>query len=250
MNTLKAVAISLSLIIINNVLGHYFPPISILLTPVVIGVISVLISRLDIQIVLIVLLVIISILLNDILIKFFAGGTADFEGAGFINLFLIFACIIATILTPTLLIVSNNRNVVSTIFACLLIPLSVYIHLLYFDFLGLVDYKNASSTKAISIKNKTFIGDLAFSEKQITYKSDTINIIDGWCEKQIIIDHTHMLKKYDSESSVKYIIHVKSNKKFDVLKISYKVNDSDINGSSDIDSVLEFSKEDLHQGLL
>jgi hypothetical protein len=245
MNTLKVVLISFALIIINNVLGHYFSPISILLTPVVIGIISVLISRLNIPIILVVLLVIASILFNDILVKLFAGGTSDFEGAGFINLFLIIACIIATVITLALLITTHKHNIIYTILACLLIPLSVYIHLLYFDFLGLVDDQNASATKAISIQNKVFIGDLAFSDHQIICRDDTLKIIDGWCEKQVIVDHTHLLKKCDRESSVNYIIHVKSNKKFDGLKISYKVNDDDINGSFDIDSVLKFSDRKL-----
>lgn len=241
MTKLKAILVSIGLIIATTLLGHYIPPTSIFITPVIIGGITALLSMTTFRVYFIILFILIVIFLNDILIKLSAGGISDFEGAGLINLFFIFGVIVSTIIALISLFYSRKRNRVMTIFLCLLIPVASYFYIPYFDFLGLIDHENASLSEQISKKKDVFISDLKFSQNQVAAKNDTLNIIGGWSEKQIIVDHTHLIKKYDDTSTINYIIKLNGNKKIDSLEMRYNVNDTTITYSSPVDSIINFS---------
>ncbi|OKS87372.1 hypothetical protein [Mucilaginibacter polytrichastri] len=240
MNTLKVILITTVLIIADAILGHYLSIAALIFTFVIAGIIAYLSAKFNTPVWLCMLLVIAPILVTDITIKLTNNGN-DFEAAGLTNLFFIFNVVVSTIIILSVLIKYHKQKTIYIISSSLIMLAIAYAHLSYFDFLGLTENTNASATKAISIKNNIFIGDLIFSDKQIIYKSDTLKIIDGWCEKQVIVDHTHLIKKYNIDSSINYVVHLKSNKKFKDLQIYYKVNDGDINGSNPADSFLTFS---------
>jgi hypothetical protein len=240
MSNLKSIAISISLIIVNAVIGYNLPPGSILFTPLVIGIISFILGRTGLKTYYIILLILIALFSNDVLIKLTAGGGHDFEGAGVINLFFIVGVVISTIITFTILI-KQQRKVIPVLFFCISIPAISFLYLCYFDFLGLVGYQNTSKSKEIAIKNKVFLNNIKFADNLINYKADTVKIIDGWAEKQVIVDHQQLIKKYDDTSTINYTFKLKSNTSFDSLKMYYKVNDTDVNGSNAIDSIIAFN---------
>ncbi|WP_461451614.1 hypothetical protein [Mucilaginibacter sp.] len=241
MNSLKAVLFTIGLIIINSLLGYYLPPISIIFTPVVVGLTTYVLARTNIKIYFIIIFIIITLALNDILVKITAGGTSDFEGAGLINLLFFVTVIISTIIAISILIDKKKERTLIVVLFCLLIPVASCCYISYFDFLGLTDYLNTSKTKEISQKSNLFISDLKFSDNQINYNNDSLKIIDGWCEKGTIVDHTHLMKHYDDTSSVNYVIRLKANKNFNELNISYNINDTSMNGSNNVNTLIKFS---------
>ena len=231
---------TLLLVISVAILGHYFAPLSIFMSPALIGITVFLIFRAQFTPVVTILIIIVTIIINDIFIKLYAGGIHDFEGAGFINLFLIISSIIATILSFIFLISERKLTIIYSLGLSMLIPLLIYAYLSYFDFLGLIDSGNYSKNKAISNANKMFIKTLSFPDSVINFKNDTLHITGGWTEKQQIIDHTHLIKSYNDTSTINYIVYLRANKKFDDLDIFYKMNDTNINGSTQIDSTIKF----------
>src|ERR1700712_415295 len=104
MSNLKALSLVIIIFVIDTLLGHYLPPTSIFLTPIVVAAITMIFSKSNLSHYLIILCVIITICLNDILIKLTAGGTSDFEGAGLINLFFLISVVISTIIVFSVLI--------------------------------------------------------------------------------------------------------------------------------------------------
>ena len=241
MTNLKAIVLSIILIILNALFGHYLPPASIFLTPAIIGIITFLCGKTNIKLYFIVLFIIIAITSNDILIKLMAGGKNDFEGAGLINLIFLITVFISTVIVCSILVTKKKGQILKVMLFCILIPLTSYIYISYFDFLGLINYLNTSKSKEIAIKNKVFLNDLKFSINPIIYKNDTLKIVDGWSEKQIIVNHERLIKRYDDTSTINYTIKLKSNIRFDNLNMSYKVNDGDLNGSTQIDSTVSFN---------
>jgi len=83
-----SILISFIIVLINGLIGHFFPPFGILLTPVLIIFISLLISfNKKISGILKSLILVFLIILNDVLIKLYCGGRHDSEGLIFLNTF-------------------------------------------------------------------------------------------------------------------------------------------------------------------
>jgi hypothetical protein len=88
-NDIKIFAFNLFLLIGLNILGHYFPPFSILLSPIIIGLISFNSFKTKVHFSVKTIFVVSSIIFNDFLLRLYAGGTHDSEGVMVINLFFI-----------------------------------------------------------------------------------------------------------------------------------------------------------------
>ena len=239
MTNYQKIFLTIGLIILSNLLGHFLAPSSIFLTPIVVGATTALLTTSTLNFPIRILLILLAVIANDLLVKSFAGGTHDFEGAGLINLFLIVGIIISTIITFATSI--EKERFFRTTLASLIIVVVLYFHLNYFDFLGLSYTKNESITKEISKKEGIFLKELSFSENQISYNGDSIKLLNGWIEKQQIVDHTGLFRKNVIGQEINFIIKVQSNKSPYDSNLLYKVGSRDMNGSSSIDSVIKFS---------
>jgi len=233
--------LSFIIVVITNILGHYFPPTSIMFSPLTIGLLTGLLMFTDFKIGYRILLVTLSIVFNDICIKTFAGGTHDLEGAGFINAFLIIGLIISTIIILIKTVVLKNINAIIKIMLTLMMPVTMFLYIQYFGLYGLSYSKSMSLTKQNAIENKTFLSDLNFSETVIIYDTDSIHIISGWTEKELILNHNSLISKTEETENINYKLKIKHNFKPNDFSIYFKVNSDDVNGASPVDSVLEFT---------
>jgi len=233
--------LSFIIVVITNILGHYFPPTSIMLSPLTIGLLTGLLMFTDFKIGYRILLVTLSIVFNDICIKTFAGGTHDLEGAGFINAFLIIGLIISTIIILIKTVVLKNINAIIKIMLTLMMPVTMFLYIQYFGLYGLSYSKSMSLTKQNAIENNTFLSDLNFSETVIIYDTDSIHIISGWTEKELILNHNSLISKTEETENINYKLKIKHNFKPNDFSIYFKVNSDDVNGASPVDSVLEFT---------
>jgi len=237
----KAILLSIGLIIVNSIICYYLPPVSIVLSILIPAFIIFILSKADLQIYFKILIVIGAIILDDMVLKLSGGHPYDFEGAGLINLLSIIATVLATVISFVFLIKKAKRNVIYTSCFIILIPISVWLYLSYFDSMGLIDSENGSPSKEISIKNHLFLKAVQVSDASVAYKPDSIKILSGWAEKQVTINHEHLIKRYDDTSKVNYVLKLKSNRRFRDNNIYYQVNDASINGASPIDSVISFT---------
>ena len=240
MITTKAILFTIGLIIGDFILPHYSDVIVIcfILCGILFSAFLLLSNtKIYIKIIIIIALVIAS----DLSFRIININHIDSEGAGLTNLFFIVTTALVTIITFSLLLYKQQGKTLYIFFSCLLIPLISMVYLSYFESFGLTDSTNASKTKEISRKSNLFIINLNFPDNQIVYKNDSLKILDGWCEKQVIVDHTHLIKRYDDTSTINYVIQLRGNKSFDKLNIYYKVNDTSLSGSNSADSIINFS---------
>jgi len=240
MNHTKAILFTIGLIIGDFALGHYSHLIALCFTLCEILFGGFLLLS-NVKIYLKVIIIILLLISSNLSFRIININEMDSEGAGVANLFFMVTTALITIITFSLLLYKNKGKILYISILCLLILLTTTMYLSWFGSLGLIDSSNASKTKEISQKKNLFIGVLNFSYNQMHYKNDSLKIINGWCEKQTIIDHSHLIKRYDDTSSINYVIQLKGNKSFDKLNIYYNINDTSMNGSSSVDSTLTFS---------
>ena len=241
-NTIKII-LAFLLIVLTNFLGHYFPPTSIMLSPLTIGLLTGLLLFTDLKMGYRILLVIVAIVFNDISIKKYAGGISDLEGAGFINAFLFIGLIISTVIILFKTVGLKNTNAMIKILLIVMMPVTLFLYIPYFAFYGLSYAKSMSLTKQHAIANKTFLSDLNFSETEIMYGTDSIHIISGWTEKELILNHKSLISKTEETGNINYKIKIKHNFKPYEFSIYYKVNSDNINGANPVDTVLKFTED-------
>ncbi len=142
MNNIKTISISLGIILLNEIIGHFFAPNGIMLTPIVLIVISVLIGLVNTELKPIwksVLLVGL-IGLHDIGIKLYSGGSHDNEGLGWIHGLLFIGLIPAYGILIAGIFKAKNESKLNKWIAVFLFPLLIWFHLLLFNDLGLGRY--------------------------------------------------------------------------------------------------------------
>ncbi|MBP6731773.1 MAG: hypothetical protein KA149_06930 [Chitinophagales bacterium] len=95
-----AIGLGLTLITFSNLIGHFAPPFSIFFTPVLLPLIIIGVNAqlYKTNFALTVAYNFALLLFNDVFIRFYAGGTYDEEGKGWIFLFFAMAFIIAFIM--------------------------------------------------------------------------------------------------------------------------------------------------------
>ncbi len=238
MTRLKIIGISIILVIINCLFSYYLRAWSIFITPITIGVLTFLYQKAKINVFLIASLVIILLISDDISLKFSTTDNYDLEGMAVANLCFLISIIMSLIITFPILFVNAKWKIFKFLLFYILIFFASFIYNSYFYSFGLITYSSTSKSKEIAIRNKVFLNNLKFSTNHIIYKNDTINIIDGWAEKQVIINHKNFIKKYDSTSTINYKIKLESKINFDSIKFRYNINDADVRDSYRIDSLL------------
>ncbi len=133
-------SIAFIVICINNVLGVFYPPSSILFTPLTLSILAliVLIIRCELKSVWVSSLLAGLIGLNDIGIKLFAGGRHDWQGQGWIHITLITGLIPAyIILIAGLFSLNYSDSNVNKWIAIILFPILMAWHILCFMELGI-----------------------------------------------------------------------------------------------------------------
>lgn len=250
MSNLKTIILSAILIVVFISIAHFFPMFSWFIPLLVIGLTIFLTAKTSLKPFYIILFVLITLISFDISFKLNTSSPNDSEGAGVANLLFIIMALMVTVIVFVTLIGKQKGKIIQLLLLCLLIPSVTYCYLTYFESLGLINYINTSSTKEIAVKNKVFLNDLKFSVNPIIYHDDTLKITDGWAEKQIIVNHERLIKKYDDTSTINYTIKLKSNKTFDKLDMYYKVNDKSMNGANHIDSIISFNSPSFTKNIM
>ena len=123
----------------NNIVGHFFAPNGIMLTPIVLTITTSLVcfGTKNIKIIFISALTYLFVALNDISIKLYSGGSHDNEGLGWIHMLLFvgllptFGILLATVLKR------KEETVTNKLIAIALFIGLIVLHLQLFSNLGL-----------------------------------------------------------------------------------------------------------------
>lgn len=185
---------ALVLVTFSNYKGHFDPPFSINFTPIYIGVIAITILFFtDLKLWCKVGLVMFFIILNDILIKLYAGGAHDLEGAGFIFMSMAMGLIISMIITIIYLL--KEKVAKKNILKYILLPIiSLVLYLSYFHSLGMSYDISSSMNISEAKKENIFISELVFSKSYLIFGADTLHIQKGWVEHEVRFDHTNFIR--------------------------------------------------------
>lgn len=139
MNNYIALGIATLTVILNGLIGHFFAPNGIMLTPIILTITSSLIcfGTKNIRVIFISILNFLFVALNDISIKLYSGGTHDNEGLGWVHL-LLFVGLVPTfgILLSSVLKRDDEKSI-NKIVAIILFVGLIAIHLQLFSNLGL-----------------------------------------------------------------------------------------------------------------
>lgn len=134
MKNRETLLIILSLVIINGVLGHFFPPLGIDLTPLVIITSALLILlRFTANVYIKSLVLFGAVVLNDVLIKLYSGGNNDQVGLLWIHLFMLIGLIIGYPILIAAIIRDKEASKQNKMLAALafLIALCIYYNIFY-----------------------------------------------------------------------------------------------------------------------
>lgn len=133
------IGIALTIVIVNNIFGHYYAPSSIMFTPIVVIVLSYLIAFLakNIKAIQKTILLAFMIGLHDVCIKLYAGGTHDLPGLGLIHLMLFVGLVPAYPIFIKGIFRTENEPKTNKFIAVILFPLLMWIHLLIYCSLGI-----------------------------------------------------------------------------------------------------------------
>lgn len=139
MNNTKSILISLVIVIVNNIIGHFFGPNGIYFTPIVLIIISVLIgfSNKELEPIWKSFILAGLIILHDIGVKLFSEGTHDTTGLGWIHLFLFIGLLPSYGILISSVIVTKNETKLNKFIAIIIFPILIGIHLFLFFDLGL-----------------------------------------------------------------------------------------------------------------
>ena len=127
---------------VNLLLGHFFAPTGIMLTPIALAISTAVIVFGSDNLRPTVLTLIISglIILHDTGLKLYAGGIHDSEGLGWLHLMLFIGLIPAYILTIAGIFRNKEVQLTEKVIALLIFPLIIAGHLYLFNDLGLGRY--------------------------------------------------------------------------------------------------------------
>jgi len=127
------------LVLVNIILGHFFPPFGLLFTSVLIPIITVILcfNNHHLNYTFKAIIIYFFIALNDIGIKLFAGGIQDNEGQGFINLMLIVGVLLGFIYFLYSMFEDKATIILHKIISIVVFSALIVLHLNFFSWLGL-----------------------------------------------------------------------------------------------------------------
>lgn len=172
------------LVVISNILGNRFPPASIMLTPVLIAIATVIIiSFTDFQPRIKLLSLLLILIMNDLLIDIFAGGAHDNEGIGWVTVFYLiglFISFFASAFCFSLIARTKIKQYVGYLL------LYIFLALVYKELFATFNYTEISKpspTVEVAKNNGIFVANLRFSTNLISLPHDTVTIESGWVER-------------------------------------------------------------------
>lgn len=127
---------SLSLVLVNVVIGHFLPPSSIMLSPIVISLMTIFTLELKVRVLVKSFLIGILISLQDVGVKLFAVGTHDYVGLVWIHFMLLMGLIPSFLIIVYFYVKDQNENVFQKMIGILVFILMVVIHISLFSKLG------------------------------------------------------------------------------------------------------------------
>lgn len=131
----------LLLVIVNGVVGHYFPPTGIDLTPFVIIASALLILfSFNANVYFKSLTLLGAVILNDVLIKLYSGGKHDYVGLAWIHMFMLIGLVIAYPVLIAAIVRDKNASKQNKQLAALVFPIAMCIYYNIFYELGLGRY--------------------------------------------------------------------------------------------------------------
>lgn len=129
-------------VLINGLIGHFFAPYGMDLTPVVLTITTSLIAfkTKNLKLIWQSILIYCFVALNDISIKLYSGGSHDMEGLGWIHLFL-FIGLLPTLGILVMIVIKNKQDQIKDkVFAVVTFLVLISVHLYLFGKLGLGQY--------------------------------------------------------------------------------------------------------------
>lgn len=135
---LTTLALAAFVVVVSCLAGHFYPPSSILATPVVVLITTLLVClRLDnVPVLGLAVLTYVFVALNDFGVKLYGGGAHDLEGQGVISLFLFVGSAIAAAVLVVEVLRHKDASLTSKLLALLLFAGLVAAHLALFGWLG------------------------------------------------------------------------------------------------------------------
>jgi hypothetical protein len=142
MNNTTALGLATLTIILNGLIGHFFAPNGIMLTPIVLTIMTSLVcfGIKNIKIILLSTLVYLFVALNDISIKLYSAGSHDNAGLGWVYLLLLVGLVPTFGILLTTVIKRKEETVINRIIAVVLFIGLIAGHLKVFSNLGLGRY--------------------------------------------------------------------------------------------------------------
>ncbi len=219
------------LLIISNYWGHIYPPFSISFTPVLLGSFTALVLFFtDFRSAIKISLIAAMIISNDVLIKFFAGGANDFEGLGWITLFLFFGLAISLLIITVygFSVYKNGKIEYFLVLLCSCAVIAVYLS--YYNTLGMAWNIPPSKDIELSKTNGLFIAEIQIAENPVRLSDDSIFFKQAWCEKQIREDDRGFLKKQIRTNKNNCFIYLNaiSNQAVDSNILYYTIDNPDM----------------------
>jgi hypothetical protein len=142
MNNKRALGLALLAVIINGLIGHFFAPNGIMLTPIVLSITTSLVclGTQNIKVIFISVLTFLFVALNDISIKLYSGGSHDNEGLAWVQLLLFVGLVPTFGILLTAIFRRKNEKLLMKIIAIILFVGLIAGHLNLFSKLGLGRY--------------------------------------------------------------------------------------------------------------
>ncbi len=137
-----SILIATGVIIFNLLLGHFFAPTGMMLTPVALTIATTLIvfGAKSLKPIFKTLIILGLIILHDIGLKLYSGGTHDSEGLGWLHLMLFIGLVPSYILTIVGIFQNKKADKTEKILSIIIFPLVIVGHLYLFGDLGLGRY--------------------------------------------------------------------------------------------------------------
>ena len=130
---------SAGLVTLNNIVGHFIPPTSVVLTPFLLPLLATIIFHKENEMGIIIksLLLALLVILNDAGIKLYAGGAHDRQGLSFVNGAMLIGLVPAFGILTFSILRRKEQSVNRCIVAILVLPALISIYLIFFMSLGL-----------------------------------------------------------------------------------------------------------------
>lgn len=142
MSNFTAIGLALLTVVINGLIGHFFAPNGIMLTPIVLTITTSLVclGTKNMKVIFVSILTFLFVALNDISIKLYSGGSHDNEGLGWIYLLLFVGLVPTFGILLTAILKRKDVKYTSKILATIVFVGLIAVHLQLFSKLGLGRY--------------------------------------------------------------------------------------------------------------